>query len=186
MRDAQADYSGTSEYNADTVYEAGEIVQYGGLYYVALRQTSAQPPAYEDWALAPKFTGDCAADFDSLWCDYLAPWLSFVVLSERFPYIITQLGDQGMTYGGRKYNIQDEKLMGKLEKAIFRDRENAYQMLVSFLGEDENKTKTCYGEWKGYPDTETDTCGCGGKGCDNCDNARPRHVGGYRFWAQKL
>lgn len=181
---AMADYSDATTYTEGTTYEIGEVVLWSNARYrIATKQTTFNPDYAADWNDAPKFakSGSCAADYEDLFCTFLGPWLAFVVLSERLPYIVTPVTDQGIEYGGRKINAQDADRYQTLERAIFRDREKSYLLLEEFLSQPTNREKTCFQLWKGNEETEQPTCGCNKATCDECKKRRPRHVGRYRW-----
>ncbi|MEL6275705.1 MAG: hypothetical protein AAFU03_11425, partial [Bacteroidota bacterium] len=114
--------------------------------------------------------------YEDFYCIFYGPWMAYVVLSERLPYIVTQLTDQGITYGGRKYNIQDKALIESLQKAIYRDRERAYRRMHGYLMDQSNND--CFDLWIGK-EQEDEKCGCDKKTCGVC-NPRPQYVGRYR------
>ena len=167
MVKAQGDYSAARRY-VDRVdgYLDGEVVIYNGEYRMASGVGNEDPSNLSVWPVAPKFMGDCAETYADLYCNFVGPYLAYTVLAERFPYLVTQLGDAGMTYGGRKYNIQDKELMDSLLKAIYRDRAKTKGVLEHYLSTVEPARAGCLA---GYPGLQAERpaggCGCGGATC---------------------
>ena len=179
MVDALADYSSASAYDSETTYQVGNVVSFKGVYRQATVETSQIPDFSDHWTDAPKFTGDNATDFNELYCTFLGPYLAHVVLSERLPYIVTQLTDEGITYGGRKYNAQDAERIKSLERAIFRDREKIYNALKHYLSQPANVENEAFAGW--IENSEVDACACNKSTCNVCQKRRPRNVGRYRI-----
>lgn len=183
MLGAIADYSDATEYEASRTYETGNAVYWRGGYRIAKEQTTANPDDVTKWQDAPRFTpgGACSTEYETFFCEYLGPWLAHVVLSKRLPYIVTQIRDTGIEYGGRKINQQDDKRYTSLEAAIFRDREEAYQLMEFYLKREENRIKPCFANWVGKEPEEHLECTCGKQTCDECRQKRPRYVGRNRW-----
>lgn len=181
MLEALADYSTAQQYSSGTTYQVDDVVAYKGVYKVAIVETNQLPDFADHWGNAPKFTGDDANDFDELYCFFLGPYLAHVILSERLPYIITQLSDQGLTYGGRKYNAQDKARIESLERAIYRDREKNYQALRHYLSQPANVAKEAFAGWIKNKQFEDLACDCNKTNCNECNARRPKTVGRYRI-----
>jgi len=179
---AKADYSDVEEYVAGT-YLAGEVVLFEGKYYEALTETIREPTVVSDWKVADHFTGPCAEAYEVFYCRFLAPYLAKVVLSEKLPYIVTQISDGGITYRGRKYNQEDAAGIKRLEWAIVRDQENAWANASYYLAKREERFEEgdCFEGWKPTVEKKENECGkCGGNDCSECRIER-RSVGGYEF-----
>lgn len=185
---ALADYTEARQYRdrADG-YLAGEVVTWKGGYRVARTDTIQAPDNRDHWRDAPKFIGPCADFYADLYCNFVGPYLAFVVISERLPYLITQITDRGMSYGGRAYNGQDESLMKSVYSAVFRDRNKTRAILDSFLtGQSSLPANTaCLIGWPGLvldkDALHSTACGCANPTCHGnpCSEAQPRT--GYRF-----
>lgn len=178
MTAALVDYSDATGYETGPTYGIGAVVIWRGGYRIATAETTQSPDFSGAWEDAPRFSD---STYEDLFCSFLAPYLSYVVLSQRLPYILTQITDQGMNYGGRQYNTQDKERIESLERAIYRDRERALQVLDNFMSADEAKDNAAFAGWKGYEVDDTDPCDCDKNTCNECSKRRPRHVGRYRI-----
>ena len=163
LTNALADYSAEPEYVAATTYAIDDVVKYQGIYYKALvENTGITPTVAGRWEVADKFTGACAAVYNELWCNYLAPYLSNLVLAQRLPYIWTQIKDIGVT---ETDDNTDGKKYDRLQAAINRDKERAWNNLSYYLALEENADNTCFANFK-----------------TNCENGQslPISTSGYR------
>lgn len=143
---ALIDYSATLDYNAGTTYVINDVVKYQGSYYAAREEvTGIAPTVAAKWSAAPKFGGDCAEAYNDLWCNYLAPYLSNLVLAQRLPYIWHQIKDIGVVEN--ESNIDGNKY-DRLQAAINRDRERAWNNLSYYLALEENASNTCFENFK--------------------------------------
>lgn len=180
---AKVDYTGTPEYAAGVTYNVGDVVTFRGILKRAKVQTTAIPDDVTAWEFAPTFEGVCSTFFNDFYCDYYAPWMSYVVLSKRLIYIAAQVGDTGISFGDTNYNTTNKGIYDSLERAINRDAEAAYLLLEDYL----TRTATtdadnCFRSWKGLPDnTETPLCGCQNPKCNGCERTRNRNVGATRW-----
>lgn len=168
---AKIDYSATADYVPATTYAIDAVVKYQGGYYVALEEvTGIAPTVAGKWEAAPKFGGDCAGVYNELWCNYLAPYLSNLVLAQRLPYIWTKIQDVGVTEGE---DNTDGKKYDRLQAAINRDKERAWNNLSYYLALEENATSECFENFRKFcSDGEKKTSGT------STSNYRP---GQYRF-----
>lgn len=182
MITAQADYSGAEEYDPGRTYSAGETAKYKGWYYAAVTETTGAPPSNTAvWAEAPKFdpAGDCAEEFEELWCTFLAPYLANLTLAQRLPYLHTQIKDIGvLNYGGDSYDTADETSYDRLIKALYRDAELIKGNMRHYLNAEAKAENPCF---EGYAGAEKK---------DDCKNGEPernrtgaarRVPGGYDF-----
>lgn len=184
MLAALVDYSSAGEYVAGTTYAIGDVVAFTSnlqrLYYVALVETTALPTVATDWGPAPRFEGDCAETFETVFCDYLGPYLAYTILGNRIPYIYTQITDRGVTqYSDTNLEGVDDKQYTRLQNAIFRDRDTVWKNFEDWMNETEQKENDCLSGWKGYEVTGCG-CKCGGVGCKKC-RAGKLKVGRYDF-----
>jgi len=178
MITALADYSAEPEYVAGTSYTADDIVKYQGVYKIALVDTDAVPSVSTDWGNAPRFTGSCADTYESLFCDFLAPYLANKVLADRLPYIWTQIRDTGVVQiNGQQLDSVSSDDYTRLQRAIHSNANRAWGNLKWFMAQDTSEENACFAEWPGY---ETQGCGCGESSCRVCNTDRKR-VGGYSF-----
>jgi hypothetical protein len=171
MVEAQVDYSAARQYiDRSEGYAAGQVVIYRGTYRVAATTTTDDPSNATVWKEAPKFVGECAEVYADLYCNFVGPYLAYTVLAERFPYLVTQLGDQGVTYGGRNYNIQDKALMDSLLRAVYRDKSKVKTVLDHYLNSTDSK---CIQSYPGLGSSDR-SCTCSGQ-CSKCSSsAKPK------------
>lgn len=147
---ALVDYSSTLDYNAGTTYAIGDVAKYQGGYYKALEQvTGILPSVLGKWTAAPKFGGSCADAYNDLWCNYLAPYLANLVLAQRLPYIWTQIKDIGVTEN--EGNVDGGKY-DRLQAAINRDKERAWNNLSYYLALEENASSACFENFRSCND----------------------------------
>ena len=199
MVEAQADYSTAQPYvYRPEGYAAGAVVAWDGGYREALTLTTQDPSHRTDWRDAPKFTGPCAGAYSELYCTYVGPYLAFVVLSERYPYIVTQVGEGGVTYEGRSINAQDQGRIDSQQRALYRDRAKAKALLINHLEHPPALTTGAAPCLAGYRRTGDKVpyrrcgCGCADGGTQPCTepyahvpHQPPRSqrssIGGYRW-----
>ena len=200
MVEAQVDYSTAQPYvYRPEGYAAGAVVAWDGGYREALTLTTQDPSHRTDWADAPKFTGPCAGAYAELYCTYVGPYLAFVVLSERYPYIVTQVGEGGVTYEGRSINAQDQGRIDSQQRALYRDRARAKALLINNLKHPPataaGSAAPCLIGWRRADDDKPyHRCGCGcaggsGHPCTELHSHAPHQVpqgqrssiGGYRW-----
>lgn len=183
MVDTLADYSQAEPYDPATVYNLGDAALYNGKYYVATRTTSELPSNVGHWKTAPKFDERdlCAEAYEILYCNFLGPYLAAVAITNKFPYLIAQVSDTGFDYGGRKLNLQDVEAIKEIQTALYRDRERAYQSLMSYVRDPKVLDTGCYAGLKSLWQEHTTVCGCGLSSCTVCNEVRPSHVGSYRW-----
>lgn len=178
MVNALADHSTAPMYSSGTTYEAGTVVKFQGKYRQATKQTAALPSVATDWTDAPRFTGTCAETYDDFFCTFYAPYLAHVVIQRKASYIITQLGDRGIEYGGKSYTATDEKLIKSLYQSINRDKSEAWANLCHFMSLEESENNECFSDWHGYQES---TCGCGCGAPDGKCRNKTRRSGEYLF-----
>lgn len=178
---ALADYSAEPEYVSGTTYAEDDIVKYQGVYKIALQSTSAVPTVSTDWENAPRFTGSCAESYDTLFCDFLAPYLAHKVLAARLPYIWTQIRDTGVvTFNGGQFEAVESGDLTRLQNAIYRDAAVVLGNLKHYMSLDAQEENTCFSLWPAYGNDENeDGCSCGASTCKTCNPKR--RVGGYSF-----
>lgn len=172
MKSAVADYSSKPNWSAGT-FNQGDVVLYKGTYYEAQQTTDSQPPKSPDWEEAPKFTGECAATFDKIFCEFWAPYMAKRILSIRMPYIRTQVDGLGvLEYNGGSYETSKDVDYSALKSGISRDAAMALGNLKHYLKKQEQKENTCLSNYLEYQN-------------ENCNERRKRkrteQTGIYRF-----
>lgn len=171
---ALADYSSAAEWSQQE-YSQDAIVLYQKVYYQASQITEAQPPTKPDWAVAPKFTGDCAATYDALFCDFLGPFLAKTVLFNRLPFIRNQVDGLGvLEYNGSEYETGEEEDYQRLKSAIKRDAAMAWGNFVHHMSQQAQKDNDCLANYMGYDD---DDCTTKDKDC----KPKKHRYGIYKF-----
>lgn len=176
---AKADYSSAVSYESGTTYPADSIVEFRGEYKRAKVETTQVPSLASDWETAPKFAGDCAVSYDDFFCTFYAPYVAAVVVLKKLPYIITQIADTGIVYGGKSYNTTDGELINSLYRAVGRDKSEAWANLLHNMSLAIVQENPCFSLWPGYQETTTCGCGCGSV-AGECRN-KYFQIGGYEF-----
>lgn len=173
---ALVDYSATPAWASGTTYNLDDLVKFKGLIYKATTTTETQPPTIPDWELAPKFEGSCAATYETIFCDFLAPFLAHKILARRIPYIRTMITSMGtIEYNGQDFETTDQKDYTSLVNAINKDAGIAWGNLMHYMDEEDQKAlkDSCLDGWPPY---ETEDCSNGSQ----C-NTRHHRTGVYRF-----
>lgn len=174
---ALANYSDKPQYTSGTTYSIDDVAIFEGVAYQATKQTTNQPTVTSDWTPAPKFTGDCATNFDELFCNHLAPYLASRILALRLPFIWKKITDMGvLEYNGQQYESTNSDEYDRLLNAVHRDRSIAWANLQHYLAN--QNEEVCFQQYLGF---KTDECECG-CGSDNGQCKRhQRGSGGYQF-----
>jgi len=160
---AMVDYSGTDLYNDETTYNEGDTVTYwvneSLQVYRALTTTEAIPTTVDDWELAPIFEdGDCQDKYNELYCNYLAPYLSYCVLIKKLPSLVAIISDKGvLQFNGLSYKPADQSSVASLKAALESERLMIYSNMVAYLKAD--KTNACFSGIDFGTSTDCDTCG---------------------------
>jgi hypothetical protein len=127
-------YSGVDKW-VNEPYSQGAIVDYEGVIYQAMVNTSLSPESNVDWKLAPKFND---ADYEAFWCKYLAPYLANVIIKASLPRMHSYLTAIGI----QKRNSRDSEPVNDKEYAIIqRSYENEidviYGLMLDFVANDD-------------------------------------------------
>jgi len=160
---AMVDYTGTDLYNDETTYNEGDLVMYwineSLQVYRALTTTDAIPTTVDDWELAPIFEdGDCQSKYNELYCNYLAPYLSYCVLIKKLPSLVAIISDKGvLQFNGLSYKPADQSSVASLKAALESERLMIYSNMVAYLKAD--KTNACFSGIDFGTSTDCDTCG---------------------------
>ena len=160
---AMVDYTGTDLYDDQTTYNEGDLVTYwineSLQVYRALTTTDAIPTTVDDWELAPIFEdGDCQAKYNELYCDYLAPYLSYCVLIKKLPSLVAIISDKGvLQFNGLSYQPADQSSVASLKAALESERLMIYSNMVAYLKAD--KTNACFSGIDFGTSTDCDGCG---------------------------
>lgn len=128
MRNALADYSSAATYDNTTAYTISTVVKYNGIYYKCKSPSTGNIPTDTTyWELAPRFTN---IHYEELWCLYLAEYITWRVLADQLPTIVTELGASGATKAfGAHFRPADDSAVRDLQKAYFkRAQETWYNM----------------------------------------------------------
>ena len=160
---AMVDYTGTDLYNDETTYNEGDLVTYwineSLQVYRALTTTDAIPTTVDDWELAPIFEdGDCQAKYTELYCDYLAPYLSYCVLIKKLPSLVAIISDKGiLQFNGLSYQPADQSSVASLKAALESERLMIYSNMVAWLKADQDNA--CFSGIDFGTSEDCDTCG---------------------------
>lgn len=154
------DYSTKPAWVSGTTTE-GSVRRYEGVYYIAKKDTTAEPSLKSDWEAAPKFSEACLND---LWCAVLGRYIALLVAQNTLPFSSTALTAQGMVKRkGEGFDAASEKAVLRLQEAMATNVETAYQNLDHFLKKrkavQDSSNGTCYGLYKGSRDSDSE-CGC--------------------------
>ena len=156
LRDAKVDYSTVQEYKNDTAYAVGAKVVYKGIVYINIEASTGVPPSnYVNWELAPKFEGDCYNEF---WCEYLAPYLSWLVVRDKLPVLLVQLKSEGLVkIFGNNFNAAGAKDYYIYQKHVVRKLDEAFDLLDDYCKTEHMKSNNnCFATYKGNEET---SCG---------------------------
>lgn len=155
LKAAMADYSAAPAYVAGTTYNLDDVVSFEGIFYkVTVATTTALPTVKTDWTVAPKFdpAGACGAKYEEFYCNFLAPYLAYTVLSNRLPYMRNAVTDLGVIqYQGNRYDASNKDEYSSLQYAVDRDREIAWFNMEYELTEN-LKEDSCFENFKGFDD----------------------------------
>jgi len=160
---AMVDYTGTDLYNDETTYNEGDLVMYwineSLQVYRALTTTDAIPTTVDDWELAPIFEdGDCQAKYNELYCDYLAPYLSYCVLIKKLPSLVAIISDKGvLQFNGLSYQPADQSSVASLKAALESERLMIYSNMVAWLKADQDNA--CFSGIDFGTSEDCDGCG---------------------------
>ncbi len=160
---AMVDYTGTDLYDDQTTYNEGDLVMYwineSLQVYRALTTTDAIPTTVDDWELAPIFEdGDCQAKYNELYCDYLAPYLSYCVLIKKLPSLVAIISDKGvLQFNGLSYQPADQSSVASLKAALESERLMIYSNMVAWLKADQDNA--CFSGIDFGTSEDCDGCG---------------------------
>jgi len=160
---AMADYSSAVLYNDETTYNEGDLVSYwineSLQVYRALTTTDAIPTTVDDWELAPIFEdGNCQAKYNELYCDYLAPYLSYCVLIKKLPSLVAIISDKGvLQFNGLSYQPADQSSVASLKAALESERLMIYSNMVAWLKADQDNA--CFSGIDFGTSEDCDGCG---------------------------
>ena len=155
------DLSIATKYTTGT-YNLGQIVIYNQKYYTPTKNAvTSQPPTIADWKEAQKFASEC---FNSLWCNYLARYLSLAVIQRHKPTALLSMASgylvqplNGDFTAPTKAAIDTDIRGIEALKNIAFDNLDKYINRV-MLGND-TTLKDCYGKYKGVESNTNCSCG---------------------------
>lgn len=163
------DYSLTPAYVVSSTYALNDLVTYEGLVYKAKGAVPANqpPPTLTYWELAPKFSDPCA---QSMWCDYLAEYLSLSVVIAHIPRLHAQVAAEGVVQRvGSTYQPASDKAYGSLYANLLALREASLENLLAY-GRTvvKDKEHECYDLYALLKPLEVSCCGGCGELSDYC------------------
>jgi len=139
---AKADYSAATSYVVGS-YSEGDVVEFQGVYKRAKTDTSNPPTVKTDWENAPRFDEEntCASLYETIFCDFLGPYLANKVLGNKLPYIWRKISDKGIVvYNGNEFKASDKEDFDRLISAIYRDANIIWDNLKYFMQDYESNT----------------------------------------------
>jgi len=144
-----------TEWDPETTYTEDEIAYHEGIYYISLQDDNdAQPGANAFWDPAPIFdtTNSCAAHYEELFCNHMAPYLAHTILFKRLPFM------DAVEYKDKKVARTEFEEMQRIYNAVSRDRATAWGNLIYYMSTEASQAiyNTCFSGWIGAKD---DDCG---------------------------
>lgn len=91
------DYSSVDNYDAETTYQIGQNVVYGGVVLTSLCADNEVHPSDDQgvcWKELPKFSDDC---FNQLWECNLRYWLAYEIILTSVDYVTFPMTNHGAT-----------------------------------------------------------------------------------------
>lgn len=153
-------------------YQVDDVVVYNGIFKVALNITTEIPSNKTDWANAPKFDASktCGTEYETLWCEYLAEYISLSVVKAELPRISTKISKDGLIKQfGPNFQAADSKandsLLGWVDKKIAIVFSNMDEYMKDAKEDD---GVDCFDNYKGIAETCCGDCGCQLDKC-SCD-----------------
>lgn len=176
-----ADYADHTRYDNDAAYAVDDVVTYKGKLYINIEaSTSVLPTVRTNWAGAPKFTEPC---LEELWCNFLGPYLAWVVFRSRLPFLWRRIGAHGLTKLNKsELTSVDYKDYATLLQALMRECEISFENLDHFikLSSKQSDYGGCYDTYKGLSSGSCSSCNdvtCGGCEGDDCYEANQSGYG---------
>ena len=155
-------------YDDDTAYNAGDVVAFGGVFKVAIADTTGNTPDnVAFWANAPRFQTAC---FEDLWCKFLGPYLSWTMIRDQLPFVSIKIAAAGLTKTvGQTFEAANTKEYQRVEQSVLARRERAFTNLDFFMKK--NNDAGCFDNYKAIANTCCGECGCTEEDCDcACDD----------------
>lgn len=185
------------KYNPETTYNEGDVVGYKGVIYVNVKPSTNVIPSQNDcWKLAPKFkegecvtvdetigydkngepiikeTEVCTCDYNDFFCDYLGPYLSYVILRNRLPIIRVRITNDGiMTSNSQSLTSASKDAYSTLRISIDDTISCLFDDMVRYMKENPE----CFGLFKGIATDCCGGCGCLEESCkcpDDCSEVK--------------
>lgn len=174
-------YSGVAKWTNTTTLTDG-VREYKGVYYIALRDTSAEPSLKSDWEKAPKFGTDC---FNDLWCERLGRYLALLVVQSSLPPISTPITASGtVKKKGEGFSAAEERSVLRLQEWLGSQVLGAFQNLHNYLtnnaGAVNDDGDKCFSLYKGLSTTCNNGCAMSGE--VDLTNAEFLPNGGLLLW----
>lgn len=121
-----------AEFDPNTTYSEGSTVQWYGIVYKALQEsTQFTPDNTEYWELAPKFN---QSYYQDLWCMFLAPFLSWQLIRSRLPFIWRQVKAEGIVkIFGNTFESAGIKEFQVLHAAVAKEADMTFDNMDSYM-----------------------------------------------------
>ena len=154
MLDDLAEYPEATAYLASVSYDAGDTAIYEGTIFRALATTVGNLPVNPDfWELAPRFSTEC---YNVLFCTVLAPYLAWVVVRHRLPFINTKIAGTGLIKNkSSNFEPAGEHDYNSLLAGASKMVQISWNNLKEFM--DDNSDNECYIGFKSF---NCPKCGC--------------------------
>lgn len=126
------DYSTKLVWDSAANYVIDDVVKYKGIYYKSTANSNNKmPPHIDFWKVAPRFDTEC---LETLWCSFLGPYLSWVMLEVRMPFVYTQIKSEGIVkLQGSDFKATDDKDYRNLMSAIKREIDKSFKNLHTYM-----------------------------------------------------
>lgn len=142
LMDDRIFYEGLStykgDYNGSTAYLLGDSVQFVDKIYIALSNTTGNPPTNKViWGLAPDFG---SSDFDYLWKRYLRTILACNVLHSSVLYDVLKKSAQGLVKRkGETFDNANLKELQAWKSGLYNDIQDVCYNMDLFINRNPDK-----------------------------------------------
>lgn len=167
------DYSTTMPYVLGNTYIQNDVVANNGVLWKCKVATTTDAAGHlNSWQLAPKFSEPCLNDF---WCDYLAPYLSWVVRKAKEPFWFYEI--KKVKPDGYVGNAASTALLNTIMTQIRENIATEYLILDKFLKDNKD---TC--SFSLYPANQKNNDACGCELDNSCATSKVFNANVYEIW----
>lgn len=145
-----ADYSGTSDWDAQATYAQDALVVFEGIVYISLVDNNQTEPGTRDkWDFAKKFNTDIN---NTLWCYHLGRYLSLHVIDLTLPKTSTQMRGAGLIQiNGENFEPADKQEVNNLHTSVKAQIFQTWENMDDWLKDNQDS----FAGYKGFTATET-------------------------------